>query len=220
MSKVDLYLNQLSQPSRSLEWFATLSGIEFTPHYIDITKGEQRSEDYLKINPVGKIPAAVIDGETHIESAAIARYLANINNKTAYYPTDAKTRFLIDQYLDYHHIGIRSPVCGHLLACYLGPTIFGTPVPSDETKAELSKKAGAAVDALDQLFLKGKDFIVGDTATIADLFAYGELSLYQMITHSIKNEKVLAYMERLKKVPKHDEIHGTAYATSAKIFPQ
>ncbi|RWY80951.1 glutathione S-transferase family protein [Rhizobium sp. WSM1325] len=53
-------------------------GLAYRPHTIDITKGDQFQQDYLAINPGGKIPV-IVDHETGItlaESGAILLYLA------------------------------------------------------------------------------------------------------------------------------------------------
>lgn len=41
-----------------------------------LAKGQQRTEDYLKINPRGKVPALSIDGKVLVENTAILTYLA------------------------------------------------------------------------------------------------------------------------------------------------
>jgi glutathione S-transferase len=41
-----------------------------------LAKGQQRTEDYLKINPRGKVPAFSVDGKIIVENTAILTYLA------------------------------------------------------------------------------------------------------------------------------------------------
>ena len=41
-----------------------------------LAKGQQRTEDYLKINPRGKVPAFSVDGKILLENTAILTYLA------------------------------------------------------------------------------------------------------------------------------------------------
>lgn len=48
--------------------------VEF--QYIDMSKGEHKSEKFLKINPMGDVPALVENDETMIESGAILLHLA------------------------------------------------------------------------------------------------------------------------------------------------
>jgi len=52
------------------------SGEKYTPQRVDLAKGEQRSEAYLKINPLGRVPALRLDnGEPLAENTAILPYL-------------------------------------------------------------------------------------------------------------------------------------------------
>jgi len=58
-------------------------GIPYTAHAINLGKGEQKSPDYLKVNPNGKVPA-IIDRDTGtrmMESGAILLYLAEKTGK-------------------------------------------------------------------------------------------------------------------------------------------
>jgi glutathione S-transferase len=43
---------------------------------LDFAKDEQRSPDYLKLNPRGQVPTLVIDGQPYFESAALLMILA------------------------------------------------------------------------------------------------------------------------------------------------
>ena len=54
---------------------------------IDIEKGEQRSAEYLAINPNGVVPTLVIDGVPHGEAAALAMLLAERHPDTALAPS-------------------------------------------------------------------------------------------------------------------------------------
>ena len=53
-------------------------GADFEPRRIDLAKGEQTSPDYLKISPLGRVPAMIIDGEAVTEVPALLTYIAGL----------------------------------------------------------------------------------------------------------------------------------------------
>ena len=58
-----------------------LSHIDYTPHVVDLFKGENYTEYYLGINPRGLVPTLVYNGEVHIESNDIILFAdENISN--------------------------------------------------------------------------------------------------------------------------------------------
>ena len=95
-----LYGHPLSQPSRSVEIFLRLSGINFEFHLVDLLNGEELTEEFTRVNPSQEIPA-IVHGEFNLrESAAIIPYIAdafNIGNQ--WYPKDIKIRARINAYL-------------------------------------------------------------------------------------------------------------------------
>lgn len=53
------------------------SGEKYTPHAVDLAKGEQRADDYIKnVHPLGRVPALRLDdGSMLTENTAILPYL-------------------------------------------------------------------------------------------------------------------------------------------------
>lgn len=50
-------------------------GLNYESEFIDLSKGEQKSAAYLAINPDGKVPALLADGQVLTQNAAILSYL-------------------------------------------------------------------------------------------------------------------------------------------------
>ena len=66
------------------------SGEKYEAKRIDLAKGEQRTEAYLKIHPLGRVPALLLDdGEPLTENTAILPYLGK---RFGLWPTDRAGR--------------------------------------------------------------------------------------------------------------------------------
>jgi glutathione S-transferase len=63
------------------------SGETYTPQRVDLAKGEQKTDAYLKIHPLGRVPALRLDdGQPLAENTAILPYLGK---RFGLWPTDA-----------------------------------------------------------------------------------------------------------------------------------
>ncbi|AKV10229.1 glutathione S-transferase family protein [Pseudomonas fluorescens] len=82
-------------------------GLPYTVHALSFDKKEQKSADFLKINPNGRIPAIVdrANGDFAVfESGAILIYLAEMTGKLL--PLDPKGRSVVLQWLMFQMGGI------------------------------------------------------------------------------------------------------------------
>jgi GSH-dependent disulfide-bond oxidoreductase len=66
------------------------SGLPYTPHFIDMAAQQQKTPEFLAINPNGRIPAIVDDGFPVFESGAILIWLAEKAGK--FLPAEPKAR--------------------------------------------------------------------------------------------------------------------------------
>jgi glutathione S-transferase len=74
--KVTLYTNPMSR-GRTVHWLLDELEAPYEIKILDLAKGEQKSPQYLAINPMGKVPAIVHRGVVVTETAAICVYLAD-----------------------------------------------------------------------------------------------------------------------------------------------
>jgi len=72
-----LYGSQ-STASLVVHWLLIELGIEHELRMLDFGKREQKSSEYLQLNPQGRVPTLLIDGQVLTESAAIAMHLADL----------------------------------------------------------------------------------------------------------------------------------------------
>ncbi|HVT36550.1 MAG TPA: glutathione S-transferase N-terminal domain-containing protein [Nevskiaceae bacterium] len=86
--------------------------LPYTVHVVDITRGDQRKPEYVKLNPNARIPTIVDTEEDNFavfESGAILIYLAEKTGRLM--PSDAKGRSLVMQWLMFQMGGI-GPMMG------------------------------------------------------------------------------------------------------------
>jgi glutathione S-transferase len=95
-----IYGSDLSGPAIKVRLTASLLGIDHQWQLVNLREGEQKKEWFLKINPVGKVPAIDDDGFYLFESNSICRYLCD-KHSSALYPKDVKKRATIDQWIDF-----------------------------------------------------------------------------------------------------------------------
>jgi glutathione S-transferase len=64
------------------------SGLEYEAVRLDLVAGEQKTPEYLKINPKARVPALVTDRGVLTENPAILAYIAQTATKTKLAPVD------------------------------------------------------------------------------------------------------------------------------------
>src|SRR5262245_37532146 len=73
-----LYHSPYSTCSQKVRLVLAEKGIDFTSREISFARDEQRSPEYLKINPNGVVPTLVHDGEPMTDSSCIMEYLDEV----------------------------------------------------------------------------------------------------------------------------------------------
>ena len=103
---IDIHGMNLSGPCRIIYMTAECLGLEYNMIECDLFKGENKTEEYLKLNIQHSIPT-LVDGKTILnESRVAAAYLVNKYGKDdKLYPKDPETRAMVDQML-YFDMGV------------------------------------------------------------------------------------------------------------------
>ena len=87
------YTNPMSR-GQIVRWMLEEVGAPYETHILDYGS-TMKGEDYLAINPMGKVPAIVHDGRVVTECAAICAYLADAFPAAGLAPRDEETRRLL-----------------------------------------------------------------------------------------------------------------------------
>jgi glutathione S-transferase len=76
MADITFYTNPMSR-GRIVHFLLEELGAPYHMKILDLEKGEHKKAEYLRINPMGKVPAIVHRGVVVTEAAAICTYLAD-----------------------------------------------------------------------------------------------------------------------------------------------
>ncbi|XP_010875032.1 glutathione S-transferase theta-2 [Esox lucius] len=172
---IEVYLDLLSQPCRAIHIFLNFNRIPHNVKTVAIRKGENRTPEFTKLNPMQKVPVMVDNDFVLTESDAILKYLANKYNVPGnWYPCHPERRARVDEFTAWHHTNIRPHAAKVFWMEVLLPRMTGQ--PTDPLKLE--RALGDLRDTLDKLekmFLKKQAFLCGDDISLADLLAVCEV---------------------------------------------
>jgi len=166
---------------------------------IDISKGENRTPEYLKLNPNGKVPT-LVDGEVVVwESRAINAYLAALHPEHGLYPTDPVARATVDQwsYWQAIHLG---PSMQRIAFERVQKKLFGRGEPDETAVAGEIKTVRELLTILNQA-LAGKEWVAG-RLSLADFAIASTFQLRKPGKLGVEAyANVTAWIERLEARP-------------------
>lgn len=96
---IKLYGHELSGNSYKPKLLLSLLGIEHEWIKVDVTKGEQKSPEFLELNPFGQIPVLVDRDLVLADAQAILVYLARSYGDESWLPLDAVSLGKITRWL-------------------------------------------------------------------------------------------------------------------------
>ena len=159
-----LYTNLFSPNARKVHAVANELGIELETQTLDLRAGEQRTAEYLALNPNGKVPT-LVDGDTVLwESNAIMCYLAG-KGDTELWPKSAKRYDILRwMFWESNHLT-------NALNRLFGQKFFNRDNPDQGIIDRATKDFRKYAEVLDAQ-LANNAHVTGDTLTLAD-FAIG-----------------------------------------------
>ncbi|EMP32140.1 Glutathione S-transferase theta-1 [Chelonia mydas] len=172
---LELYLDLLSQPCRTVYIFAKKNNIPFEFKHVELFKGQHYREEFGKVNILKKVPALKDGVFTLAESTAILLYLSRkYNTPDHWYPSDIQKRARVDEYLSWHHTNIRANAPKTLWIKVLIPLFTGQTLPPEKLQ-EVMDELAISLKQFEEKFLQDKPFILGSEISLADLVAIVEL---------------------------------------------
>ena len=156
------YTNPMSR-GQIARWMLKEVGVPYEPRILDYGT-TMKDAAYLKVNPMGKVPAIVHKGKVVTECAAICAYLADAFPEKGLAPDPADRA-------DYYRwlFFTAGPVEQAITAKH-----FGIEPDADQQRMAGFGSLAAALDALEGA-VAGKAFVAGDRFSAADVYVGSQI---------------------------------------------
>jgi glutathione S-transferase len=150
--------------SLAVHWMLIELGVEFRAERLDLEAGEQRSLAYLQLNPAGRVPTLVVDGQAYTESAALLMLLAERHSEAKLAPVSGNA--LRGKWLEtmIYLTNTISPA----MRDWFYATKDGEPVDAPAVKRLALTRIEGTWDRLNTLLGDGRPYLLGEDMTTVD----------------------------------------------------
>ncbi|OHV13901.1 glutathione S-transferase family protein [Kushneria phosphatilytica] len=164
---VKLYRNPKSGHCHRVELMLALLGVPYENIDLDMANGAHREPAYLKISPLGQVPAIDDNGITLADSNAIITYLVERYGEPALWiGGDPLEKARVQRWLSIAAGEIAHGPCAARLV-----TVFNAPLDHEAAKA-----SSHTLLAMMEAHLDGRKWLVSDHPTLADIAGYSYIA--------------------------------------------
>ncbi len=182
-----IYETSSAPNARRVRIFLAEKNIPMEYIQVDIVKGENLSADFLRKNPIGKIPVLELDDGTHIgESVAICRYFEELYAEIPLMGTTAQEKAVIEMWqrrVELHFL-FSVGMCFQHVTGYFKDRMN----PIKEWGEEAGKQALGFMKLLDTR-LADSPYVAGETFSIADITALCAMDFARVVKLSPKEDQ-------------------------------
>ncbi len=171
--------------------------LEYETVLVDLRKQEQRTPEFLRLNPLGKVPVLVDDDAVIGDSTIINEYLEDEYQATRLMPEDSQGRAQVrwfEDYCDNEFI----PYTTQLLVQLRKPDAERDVQQVEQIRERLRRGLFLLRDRLDSgEFIVGKDFTLADAAWAPRMLVLGRLGFeFEPALASVQ-----AWVDRIRSRP-------------------
>lgn len=186
---ITLYGNGASRWVRPY-WTLQELGLPFEVKRVSVMKGENRSPEYLAVNPFGKLPALTDGDLTLFESAAICTYLADKHPEKGLIPAvGTRERALHDQWVSFAISELEQPLWRITRHSFAYPEAKRSPAEIALAREDFQKTASTFEPLVNEV-------LVGSQFTVADILVTYALKWADMFGLLGEHKGLTAYMGR------------------------
>lgn len=170
------------------------AGADFALEKIDLKKGEQRTPEYLAVNPAGSTPALKTDKGVITQNAAILTFVAETYPNAGLAP--------VDDPFEMARFNAFNGFLGSSLHPALGKVLFSHPPLQGETKDQAMDQALAKLDLAEQHLVEGP-WVFGERWTLADdyLMVFERWARQARLLDPARYPKLNAHLDAVQSRP-------------------
>ena len=165
-----IYEDNKAPNPRRVRVFLAEKGIDVDYEQVTIMEGNHKTPEFTKLNPLQRLPVLELDdGAIISETISICRYFEESHPENPLMGTTPTEKALIDQYQRQVEFGLFMTIAQSFR--HLHPAMAKLEVPQVAEWGEANKaRALAAMSWLNEA-LSTREFVAGDTFSIADITA-------------------------------------------------
>jgi len=185
-------------PTRSIRvrWTLQEMGVPFEAITVNMFANENRSPEFLKINPAGKLPA-LVDGDVVLtESVAIALYLAEKYSDKNLMPKELAERAQVYRWLLFTTTELEQPLWRIARHTNLYPKDKRLPAEIELARSDFVPMAQVLED-----HMRGRKFVATENVTVADFILAYTLDWAKLVNLLGDFPVLEAYMEAMYARP-------------------
>jgi glutathione S-transferase len=182
-----LYDTKMAPNPRRVRIFLAEKGVQVPDEQVDLAKAQNRTPEFLKINPYGGVPVLQLDDGTNLaESVAICRYFEETHPEPRLMGVDARDKALVEMWQRRMELNLLAMVAG---AFRNTSDFFKGRIPQVPEYGEVCRQSAERTFGMVDGFLASSKFIAGDRYTIADITALVAIDFAKLVKLRITPEQ-------------------------------
>jgi glutathione S-transferase len=208
-----IYGADLSAPANKVRFVANELGLEYDYIQISIRDGQNRTEEFLKLHPAGKVPVMDDDGFVLFESGAIIKYLAAKNNSSLF-PDEPQKQALINQWMEFVAIHVNGAMGKVLFNRVFAP--FAKVAVDERSLEDGVKFLGKFLPVVDNQ-LANNTYLAGNELSLADMTLLATLDPAEVGQMDLTS---YAHINKWRSALKQKDFYTKCYKEYGEILKQ
>ena len=191
--------------SLAVHWMLIDMGAPFEAKLVNIDTGAHRTPEYLRVNPAGRLPAMVVDGAAHAESAALLMLLAerHPDKKLAPLPGAPGRASWLETMIYLANTMLPA------MRDWFYAEADGDPAGADAVKALARRRIEGGWNRLDALLADGRTHLLGSQLTTVDFLATMLMRWSRNMARPATSWNNLSpYIQRMRAMPSFIDVNN------------